>query len=119
MKTRPIRFGLIAALLALAGCATEHWVYEPPQSSKGMACVEKCGTRQETCRTKAADAAASKQSECERAAAADYNSCLKYSKDRDKCYESGCYETADISLCETDYRACYQTCGGKVTLIKD
>ncbi len=64
--------------------------------------------------------------ECKHTADADYVACLKYSKDRNSCqrvecsipscYKSSCYENPDYRYCESDYRECYQQCGGDVQI---
>jgi hypothetical protein len=115
-----VRAGLVAAAaFVLAGCASENYIFTPPKSAKGIACAERCQTRQEECRAAAEDRADRSQTTCDHDAQTDYDACMRYSQDRSKCVKRGCYEYAHTAECVTDYRACYQTCGGKVTREKD
>lgn len=65
---------------------------------------------------------------CQEKAKEEYIACLKYASDRSSCHEEqceekscykrGCYESADFRICDSDYRDCYQQCGGVVEVIK-
>lgn len=66
--------------------------------------------------------------QCQEEAREEYYACLKYASERSSChekqceekycYERGCYESPDFSSCDSDYRECYQQCGGIVEVIK-
>ena len=128
---------LVAAFtLLLAACATEY-TYEPPTTSEGKFCVAKCQGRQGNCheseQVRARDEqqrcqreGERKQAQCDHDSQIEYDACLKYSKtdaDRNKCKKNscdapGCYSSANYGQCDSDYRACFQSCGGKVGILK-
>jgi len=64
---------------------------------------------------------------CQDAAEADYVGCRKYAPDPSGCIKqtctlqsctrNSCYQSANYSLCGSDFRACYQQCGGKIELM--
>lgn len=66
--------------------------------------------------------------QCQEEAKEEYYACLKYASDRSSCeekqcekkhcYERTCYESANFRSCDSDYRECYQQCGGIVEVIK-
>jgi|GEM_PF-3399490 len=65
---------------------------------------------------------------CRKKAKHDYKRCLKHDKDPDKCqkkeckktncYKNSCYETTHYSMCKSNFRECYQQCGGIVEIIE-
>lgn len=65
---------------------------------------------------------------CTAKAEGEYVACLKYASDRKSCiknkcektacYRDGCYHSPDYAYCDSDFRSCYQQCGGKVDVIK-
>lgn len=71
-------------------------------------------------------AAQEKYETCETEAAADFKACQKYSSTpanclrktcaKDNCYRASCYQSADYSFCESDFRLCFQNCGGHVEI---
>jgi hypothetical protein len=128
MKTRI----LAAAALLLSACATEY-TYTPPATAEGKACVGKCQGTQQACRdqqdTRASRARRQceeesdrREEKCEVEASADYLACLRYARTEDErkacqkrtCDASACSDAPHYSLCDSDYRACYENCGGKV-----
>lgn len=67
------------------------------------------------------------QQQCQHDSDVDYTACLKYARtDADRagcrqkscplrsCNASSCYNSADYDICDSDFRLCYQTCGGQV-----
>jgi hypothetical protein len=66
--------------------------------------------------------------QCQEKAKEEYIACLKYASDRSSCHEEeceekschkrGCYESANFRACESDYRDCYQQCGGVIEVIE-
>jgi len=131
-----MRSMIVATVLALCGCATEY-TYSPPTTAEGRACVARCQDTQMRCRVtqdRRRDSAfeqckvdsAQKQSQCEHDSQIEYDACLRYAKtdaDRNACHrqscdQPGCYASTNYDLCDTDYRACYQNCGGTVGVLK-
>ena len=65
---------------------------------------------------------------CDKIAERDYKHCLKHDKAVDQCrkkkchkthcYQNRCYKTADYSMCKSNFRECYQQCGGIVEVIE-
>ena len=66
--------------------------------------------------------------QCQEKAKEEYYACLKYASDRSlceekeceekRCYERKCHESANFSSCDSDYRECYQQCGGVVEVME-
>lgn len=110
----------VMVLMGLAGCGPEY-TYTPPASATGQACVMRCQGTQTACTQTAQERADDKQATCEEKAEHEHYLCLLYAKtdaDRAKCQKSGCYEYADTERCDTDFRACFQQCGGTVGILK-
>ncbi len=131
-----MRSMIFAAALALCGCATEY-TYTPPPTAEGRACVAQCQDNQISCRgvqdrrqsdemQQCKDESAHKQSQCEHDSQIEYDACLRYAKtdaDRKACHRAscdqpGCFTSSNYGLCDGDYRACYQNCGGTVGVLK-
>ena len=131
-----MRSMIVAMTLALCGCVTEY-TYSPPTTAEGRACVAHCQDNQMGCRIsqdRQRDAAfeqcktesAQKQSQCEHDSQIEYDACLRYAKTdtdrkacrRQSCDQPGCYSGSNYDLCDSDYRACYQNCGGTVGVLK-
>jgi hypothetical protein len=125
---------IAAALLpVLLGACAKEYVYTPPSTPEGRACVQRCQTDQQTCRRgqdRRAEAAAEdcrataerRELKCEAEATVEYMACLKYAKtdaDREACTKESCEPDActpspNYSLCDGDFRVCFQSCGGTI-----
>lgn len=124
----------VAALL-LMGCAREY-AYIPPTDAEGKGCVAQCQTRETSCRrdqdrraAAAQDAceaeAARRQDKCEIEAPIEYAACLKFAKSDEErkaceikdCDQSSCQQSGNYGLCSSDYRTCFQSCGGKIEIL--
>jgi hypothetical protein len=122
----------IAAALLLAACAREY-TFTPPATAEGRACVERCQGTQQACRRdqdrraerlrqQCQDDAERREQRCKLEAPIEYASCLKYGKTEEdrascrmrECNEAVCEPSANYGLCDGDYRACYENCGGKI-----
>nr|WP_319493447.1 hypothetical protein [uncultured Desulfobacter sp.] len=65
---------------------------------------------------------------CDKIAERDYKHCLKHDKAVDqcrkkkchklRCYKNRCYKTDNYSRCKSNFRECYQQCGGFVEIIE-
>ena len=65
---------------------------------------------------------------CNKKAKHDYKRCLKHDKDPGKCrkkkcskphcYKNRCYKTTNYSMCKSNFRECYEQCGGIVHIIE-
>ena len=117
--TRNLLLGGVEVFLIclVAACTTTEYRYTPPTSRKGEACVERCQARQQSCRDDETSRAESSKAQCERDSQTEYDACLKYSSDRKKCYQKGCYDFASTAQCDSDFRACYQNCGGRIDIM--
>lgn len=130
------KLGLFFALLAmLTACATEYR-YIPPGTASGQACVRKCWDERQNCAAIENQNAQSRYAvcvarantemlQCERDAAVQYAACLKNTSDREEkkchlrhCSEPYCSDRGDTSACESDYRLCFQSCGGVIQEVK-
>ncbi len=96
--------------------------------------LENARAAQQECEKRSADEyleckirAEEEYAQCQEKAKEEYIACLKYAGDRsscheeqcekEHCYERGCYESPDFRACDSDYRDCYQQCGGEVEVI--
>jgi hypothetical protein len=131
-----MRSTIAGLALALCGCATEY-TYTPPTTAEGRACAGHCQDTQMSCRVaqdrrrdgemeQCKSESAQKQSQCEHDSQIEYDACLRYAKtdaDRKGCHKQscdqpGCFASSSYDLCDSDYRACYQNCGGTVGVLK-
>jgi len=120
-------------LLLTTSCATEY-IYTPPTTDTGRACAQVCNVTRSSCsleQQQKADAAYQKcelasevrLKKCEYNALVEYNACLRYAEDKsschkDRCSESLCSINTYVYICNNAYRACFQNCGGIVTIKK-
>lgn len=126
------RIAIVAAALVLGACAKEY-VYTPPTSPEGRACVQRCQTDQQACRhtqDRRAEAAAHdcrataerREMKCETEATVEYMACLKYAKTdadraacaKESCEPDACTPSPSYGVCDGDFRVCFQTCGGTI-----
>ena len=129
---------ITAAALLLSACTTTQTVFTPPETPEGRACVVRCQATQTSCRRDQdirADRARAqcqaesdrREEECEVKAPIEYAACLKFAKTDEEraacklkeCTEQACYPSPNYTLCEGDFRVCFQTCGGKITIIEE
>lgn len=105
---------LLGALLfcaALSACGPVYdtqYTFLPPEDSTGRACVFQCDNSKLQCQQLQDQSAELCESRAER----EYDRCVdKYGEK--KCYRDYC-SSSDHERCETQYRSCYQSCGGNV-----
>lgn len=113
-------FGVSLCALLAFGCAKEY-VYSPPTTAEEKACVASCQNNQQSCRSNEQQRYTNAKTQCEREADIEYTSCLKYAKtdvDRAGCDKKGCYNSANYAFCDSEFRDCYQNCGGTVGVMK-
>lgn len=109
---------LFLLLLALTSCGPMYetnYTFTPPESSAGNACIFQCQNSQQQCR----QLEEYKKDDCEQRSEWQKERCeaeVWRKKGRDpKWYECGGEScSADYDRCDVSYRACYQSCGGKV-----
>lgn len=118
---KPAVFSCILALLVvllLGACGPVYnteYTFSPPKSETGRSCTYHCDTNKFQCR-QIEDMHAQR---CQEQAYWEQQRCeaeIYRNKGRDpKWYECGTSScSADYDRCEEQYRACYQSCGGKV-----
>jgi len=127
---------MVAAVL-LSACTTTEYVFTPPDTREGKACVERCQASQSSCR-RDQDARAERakqqcevesdrrEQKCAIQAPIEYAACLKFAKTDeerkacvlDDCDQQDCSASSNYGLCDGDFRVCYQNCGGKIDLIE-
>ena len=131
------RTAMVVAALALSACSTKEYVFTPPDTAEGRACVAQCQTRQDACRREQDRRAAAIQAQCEEEAAMregeckiesniEYLACLKFAKTNEErnacakkdCAQPSCQQSCDYGLCSGDYRVCFQSCGGTIGIIE-
>jgi hypothetical protein len=130
------RLTMFVAAVLLAACAKEY-AYIPPTDADGKACVAQCQTREASCRRdqdrRAAAAqdtceaeAARRQDRCEVEAPIEYAACLKFARNEEErkacvledCSQPSCQQAGNYGLCGSDYRTCFQSCGGKIEILE-
>lgn len=118
----PKSLWLISTLvLALSACGPIYrtdYTYVPPEDSGARQCLNQCLGMQSACRARAEDRAARENADCEQSALLNYSICLATAKteaERNRCSSSSfCNKQPNLSVCEAEYRQCYQNCGGTV-----
>lgn len=129
------RIAIVASALLplLLGACAKEYVYTPPATPEGRACVQRCQTDQQACRRRqdqraeaaAADCRATaerRELKCEAEATVEYAACLKFAKTdeerkscaKESCDPDACTVAPSYGLCHDDYRVCFQSCGGTI-----
>ena len=128
---------MFAVALLLSACSTTEYVFTPPDTPEGRACVAQCQARETSCRRdqdrRAAAAqeaceveSARREDKCEVKSSVEYVACLKFAKtDEDRkacvkedCTQASCQQAGNYGLCSSDYRVCFQSCGGTIGVIE-
>lgn len=108
---------LLFFLLILTSCSPIYqtrYTLTPPESSEGKACVFQCDNINLQCHQVKDENA----EQCEQRSNINYNFCQSLNLHRDKDDQESCFHAncaVDYSYCDSQYRNCYQTCGGKVS----
>ena len=129
---------MLAATLLLAACSHTEYIYTPPETPEGKACVERCQAKQTTCRkdqdlkaekqvARCEDEAHRREMMCNVRAPIDYASCIKLAKTDgeraacrlEDCTQPACQAAPTYGICENDFRICYQSCGGTIRAIEE
>ena len=109
---------IVLTFSALASCGPIYdteYIYDPPENSSGRACIFQCENSKNQCE----ELDRYRKEECERHSEWQRERCeadIWRRKNREpKWHECG-GETcsSNTERCETSYRSCYQSCGGKV-----
>ena len=120
-------FGLIFGLATLAACGPIYetqYTFHPPGGHRGQACVSSCDADQTAgryqCRREVQDC----ENEKQRIAQREYNRYVRWRQDQNLPVDKTLYdftpsyscpwESDCTSVCEADYRACFQGCGGRI-----
>lgn len=92
-------------------------------SESQLQCQSNAAETQDQCES----ASEEKFSRCEQASQAEYFACLKYASNRAACYQAicvkeacsqpSCYNSANFDFCDSEFRGCYQNCGGSVGIL--
>ncbi len=116
-RRRPLPL-LLVFLLAASACGPVYrtqYSFEEPDSPEGRACTFQCQTSKLQCE----QIEDLRQERCEDRALREQDRCLRRLERQKKEIKS--YDCpldtcrADYDRCEKMYRACYQSCGGRVT----
>jgi len=112
----------------VAQCQTTQASCRSNQFQGASSAQQQCESNAAQVQSQCERTAEEKYSQCQSASQADYNSCLKYSSNRASCYQQvclkescfkqGCYQSADYGFCDSEFRGCYQNCGGTVGIMK-
>ncbi len=123
---RPLPWGVVFCLGVFACAPVYKTVYEldPPSSAAGLQCVGQCRQLESACRDRGlteyrlcqarAEADAERRFAEYRIARIEAGKEIKKGiGDFDRSYR--CQRGANDKICEADYRACFASCGGRVT----
>lgn len=109
---------LFSTLLTAVGCGPVYetqYTLTPPESAEGRACTFQCENSKSQCE----QLEEIKQERCEERAQLERERCEWDFRRRGKepkwydCGGSSC--SSETERCETQYRRCFELCGGKVT----
>lgn len=128
---------MLTAALVLSACSTTEYIYTPPATPEGRACVERCSVAQTACRKDQDEKAEKQLARCEEEshrremvctlrAPIDYATCLRLAKTeaqraacaQEDCEQPACQVSPSYAMCSNDFRVCYQTCGGTVRAVE-
>lgn len=112
---------LTLSLLACSPVYKTDYTFIPPERESGRTCILQCENSKLLCE----QLQDTKYNSCLQRAELNYQSCesrkiyrIDYKSGDTKCVENCyCYRSScsrDEKTCGTQYRGCYQTCGGKV-----
>ncbi len=108
-------------LILLSACGpiySTKYRFIPPQDVWSRQCITECLRINDNCYTQAENRAAKERMQCEQAASIRYATCIATAKteaaSKNCSQHSFCNQTADTSRCDSEYRHCYQNCGGIV-----
>lgn len=123
---RCCRAGVLSliALFLLAGCATTRYEYVGPKTDAGRYCANQCAGVREQCLAYEMQHSQYELSRCERRNQAKYHDCMEDAdnrKEAQKCgrYLNSCWAGDGSGRCDSEYRQCFNRCGGKVIRIDD
>ena len=120
---RVARVAVVVALtLAAAGCGpiySTEYRFIPPSDAQSRACIGECNAGKNQCRASAQNKAENERLHCEVDAGNDYEHCLTSARSDDarhNCSKRSCYASSDSdnALCDSDFRGCFQSCGGTI-----
>ena len=121
-KLMMLAFVLIFFACSCAPRYRTTYDFTPPTSEQGKTCVFQCENTKLQCEQlqemklqNCRDREDLKQQKCQDKAEKEYERCK--AKGNQICFQAACpiSECYKGTKCETQYRRCYQTCGGKVT----
>ena len=132
-----MRIQAITAALLLSACSTTEYVFTPPETAEGKACVERCQASQSSCRHdqdrraerirgQCEAESARREEACQVQAPIEYAACLKFARTDEEraacaledCTQPACHASSNYALCDNDFRFCFQNCGGRIDLIE-
>jgi len=107
---------VIFLLFLLGGCGPVYrtvYTYQPPQDAQGMHCTMLCENIRMQCRTNETYRIQSCEDE-NRIAHLEYERCVVM--EYDYCWDNWTMfcGMGNYKRCDTDYRLCYQNCGGQI-----
>jgi hypothetical protein len=121
MRHQTSKFLWLLATLTLTACGPVYktdYTYIPPENATARQCLNQCLGMQSACRARAEDRAARENTACQQNAMVNYSVCLATAKsdaERNRCSSSSyCNQQPNLSVCDAEYRQCYQNCGGTV-----
>lgn len=113
-----LSLSLLACLASCGPIYNTEYVYTPPGSSSGHACIAQC----EIGRSQCIQIEQLKAERCQDRTQVDQDYCeddIRYRKGRDpkwyECVPDSC--DVDEERCENNYRHCYLSCGGKIDTV--
>lgn len=117
-------FIFLTILLLLSACSTVRYDYYPPTTEGGRQCVAQCSIGREICIGNENQRVANDRLACEQRHQWNYQNCIRRASNKDEArscarLQSNCWASTNTYRCDENYRACFVSCGGHITIIKE
>ena len=115
---------VVSSLLFLSACSTVRYEYSPPTTDGGRQCIAQCSIAREICVGNENQRALNDRQSCEQRNRWNYQNCVRRANDKNDAnscagLQSSCWASANTYRCDENYRACFVSCGGHITVIKE
>lgn len=116
--------GMVGSIGLLSACSVVRYEYYPPTTDGGRQCVAQCSIAREVCVGNENQRALNDRQSCEQRNRWNYQNCVRRANDKNDAkscagLQSSCWASANTYRCDENYRACFVSCGGHITVIKE